>query len=159
MMDVEKQAVSVAEMARIVGLSRARFYQLVVDDTFPSPVYDVKSRRPFYTADLQAVCMEVRRRNCGIDGRPILFYARRMVSAPAAPKRSSRKKVAPVSNQYDDLVAGLRSLGLGEVTAAQVGATIKELYPSGVKDAGKGEVLRAVFLAIKRRNSADNLAR
>ncbi len=154
-MDVEKQAVSVAEMARMVGLSRARFYQLVVGGTFPSPVYDVKSRRPFYPADLQAVCLSVRHRNCGIDGKPVLFYARRTASAPKRPV----KKAPPVSNQYDDLVAGLRSLGLGDVTAAQVGAAIKELYPSGVKDAGKGEVLRGVFLAIKGRNSADNLQR
>ena len=39
-MEVEKQAVSVAEMARMVGLSRARFYQLVVSG---------RSRRRFTT--------------------------------------------------------------------------------------------------------------
>ena len=157
-MDVEKQAVSVAEMARMVGLSRARFYQLVVGGTFPSPVYDIATRRPFYTTELQQVCMEVRRRNCGIDGTPVLFYARRMVSAPSVPRRLV-KKAAPANNQYDDIVAGLRSLGLGDVTAARVGAAIKELYPSGAKGMDEGEVLRAVFLAIKGQNSADNLAR
>jgi hypothetical protein len=155
-MDETKQAVSIAEMARMVGLSRARFYQLV-GSTFPHPIYDVKTRRPFFPPDLQAVCREVRHRNFGIDGRPVLFYARRMVIAPAMPKQAVRKQVA-ANNQYDDLLDGLRALGLMDVTAAHVGAAVKQLYPSGVNGTDESEVLRAVFLAIKRRDSADNLA-
>ena len=155
-MDVEKQAVSVAEMARMVGLSRARFYQLV-GSTFPHPVHDVATKRPFFPPDLQAVCLEVRRRNFGIDGRPVLFYARRMVIAPAVPKRP-RPRPTPVNSQYDDLIDGLRALGLFDVTAAQVGAAVKELYPSGVNGNDEGEALRAVFLALRCRDSADNLA-
>lgn len=155
-MIVEKDAVSIAEMARMVGLSRARFYQLV-GSTFPYPIYDVATRRPFYPSDLQAMCLEVRRRNFGIDGKPVLFYARRMVIAPAMPKRAMKKPVV-VNNQYDDLLDGLRALGLMDVTAAQVGAAVKQLYPSGVNGTDEGEVLRAVFLAIKRRDSADNVA-
>ena len=42
-MCVEKSAVSVAEMARMVGLSRSRFYQLV-GTAFPHPLYDVATR-------------------------------------------------------------------------------------------------------------------
>ena len=71
-----KAAVTVAEMARMVGLSRARFYQLL-GTAFPFPVYDVSTRRPAYVEEQQRVCLEVRRRNCGIDGKPVLFYARR----------------------------------------------------------------------------------
>ena len=63
-----KAAVTVAEMGRMCGLSRARFYQLI-GATFPMPVYDVATRRPFYDEEAQKVCLEVRRRNCGIDGR------------------------------------------------------------------------------------------
>jgi hypothetical protein len=155
-MIVQKEAISVAEMARQVGLSRTRFYQLI-GSAFPHPIYDVATRRPFYPADLQAVCLEVRQKNCGIDGRPVLFYARRMVIAPTVAKRAA-KKPARVNNQYDDLLDGLRSLGLAEVTAAQVGAAVKELYPSGVENEDEGEVLREVFLTLKRRDSVDNLA-
>src|ERR1700709_23369 len=71
-----KEAVSVAEMARIVGLSRARVFQLIWCGAFPFPVYDVETRRPFYDEESQKVCLEVRRRNCGCNGKPILFYAR-----------------------------------------------------------------------------------
>ena len=151
-----KEAVSVAEMARMVGLSRARFYQLI-GTAFPPPVYDVASRRPFYNRELMDLVMEVRHRNCGVDGKPVLFYARRMVIAPPAPKRS-RKKSTPANDQHDDLAEGLKSLGLIDVTAAQVGATGKQLYPKGVKDVDQGEVLRNVFLTIQCRDSADNLA-
>ena len=100
-MIVQKEAISVTEMARMVGLSRQRFYQLVVSGTFPPPVYDVATRRPFYSADLQAVCLEVRKRNCGVNGRPVLFYPRRREIEVGTPRRA-RKKPAAVNNQYDD---------------------------------------------------------
>jgi hypothetical protein len=152
-MTVQKEAISVSEMAREVGLSRARFYQLI-GTAFPYPIYDVATRRPYYPTDLQAICLEVRRKNCGINGRPVLFYARRMVIAPATTKRPPRK----ATNPHGELLEGLRSLGLTDVTAAQVGAAVKELYPHGVEKEDEGEVLRAVFLALQRRNTADNLA-
>ena len=41
-----KAIVTVSEMARMCGLSRARFYQLQKAGIFPSPVYDVSTRRP-----------------------------------------------------------------------------------------------------------------
>jgi len=153
---IVKEAVSVAEMARMIGLSRARFYQLI-GSAFPPPVYDVASRRPYYSSDLQTKCLDVRHRNCGIDGKPVLFYARRMMIAPSRP-RPSRKRTTVVNDQHNDLTEGLKSLGLMDVTAAQVGATVKQLYPCGVKDVDEGEVLRSVFLAIQRRDTADNLA-
>ena len=71
-----KAAVTVSEMARMVGLSRARFYQLVEAGVFPTPVYCVSTRRPMYVEELQEVCLTVRRRNCGVNGKPVLFYAR-----------------------------------------------------------------------------------
>src|SRR5439155_4380549 len=70
-----KNAVTVAGMARILGLSRSRFYQLM-GTAFPLPVYDPATHRPFYSQDLQEVCQQVRRKNCGIDGKPILFYSK-----------------------------------------------------------------------------------
>ena len=49
---------------------------------FPPPVYSVSNRRPIYVEELQEVCLEVRRRNCGINGRPVLYYAGRLVPSP-----------------------------------------------------------------------------
>jgi hypothetical protein len=150
-----KAAVSVAEMARMVGLSRARFYQLV-GTTFPCPLYDVASRRPFYTEQLQGVCLDVRRRNCGVDGKPVLFYARRPMAVPA-PGRKPRKAAAARDDRHANLIDGLKGLGLATVTAAQVAEAVKDLYPNGVPEAANGEVLRAVFLYLRRRNARDNV--
>ena len=71
-----KAAVTVAEMARMCGLSRSRFYQLI-GTAFPRPERQPQTGRPIYTEELQQVCLEVRRRNWGIDGKAVLFYARR----------------------------------------------------------------------------------
>ena len=107
-----KPIVSVSEMARMVGLSRARFYQLM-GSAFPPPVYDVATRRPIFVEEMQKVCLEVRRRNCGIDGKPILFYARRpLTMTPSARAKARPRKVS----KHADLIEGLRGLGLGAIT-------------------------------------------
>ena len=54
---------------------------------------------------------------------------------------------------HADLLDGLRSLGLTTVTAPQVTAAMKDLFPKGVMEMEHGEVLRAVFLHLKRQNS------
>ena len=146
-----KAVVSVAEMARMVGLSRGRFYQLI-GSTFPYPVYDLVSKRPFYTGELQGVCLEVRRRNCGIDGKPVLFYARRAITAT---KKASRQlaKAKPKHDDHADLCEGLKYLGLLAVTSADVELAIKTRYPSGVGQTDQGEVLRALFLHLRTQGS------
>jgi len=149
--------VSVSEMARQCGLSRSRFYQLV-GTAFPFPVYDITSHRPCYTEELQQVCLDVRRHNCGIDGKAVMFYCRRGADA-LTPKRSRKLKAAGCDGKHANLLDGLRSLGLTTVTALQVASVIKELYPSGTMGVEQGEVLRAVFLHIKRQNSEDNVRR
>jgi hypothetical protein len=151
MSDQTKAVVSIAEMARMVGLSRGRFYQLI-GTTFPAPIYDVATKRPFYPEELQLVCLEVRRRNCGIDGKPVLFYARRTTIAPK--KGGSRPgAVKPRHDDHADLCEGLKYLGLVTVTSAEVESAIKTLYPSGVGQTSQGEVLRALFLHLRAQGS------
>jgi hypothetical protein len=148
-----KAAVSVSSMARMVGLSRQRFAQLQ-GTTFPWPLYDVATRRPFYPEDLQKVCIEVRRRNWGVDGRPILFYAPRL-STTSTPVKSV--KSASKNKNVTALVDGLNGLGLTTATAAQVESITKELFPKGTAGIDQGEVLRTVFLHIRRQHSAVNV--
>jgi hypothetical protein len=152
-MDNSKAVVSISEMARLVGLSRARFYQLI-GTTFPWPIYDIASRRPFYNEELQQVCLEVRRRNFGIDGKPVLFYSRRVGGTPAP---RPKKAKPPKDGRHDDLLDGIRSLGLTMVTTVQVAEAVKELYPKGVDGTNPGEVIRALFLHLRGRNSSGNV--
>ena len=148
--------VSVSEMARQCGLSRSRFNQLV-GTTYPFPVYEIASHRPCYTEELQQVCLSVMQHNCGIDGRPVMFYARRI--GITAPVKRQRKDRPPRDSNHVDLLDGLRSLGLTTVTMPQLTVAMKDLFPKGVMEMEHGEVLRAVFLHLRRQNSADNVGR
>jgi hypothetical protein len=151
-----KAVVTVSEMARMVGLSRSRFYQLVEAGVFPQPVYTVSNRRPIYVEEAQKVCLEVRRRNCGVNCQPVLFYSRgHPLLTQTKPTRMAKPKT-PKANNHSDLLDGLSALGL-TTTAAEVEAAIKAAYPAGVNGTDQGEVLRQVFLHLKRQNSSGSV--
>ncbi len=145
-----KAAVAVSEMAQMVGLGRARFYQLI-GPTFPYPLYDVATRRPFYDQELQNLCLEVRRRNCGVNGKPCLFNAPRIpvttltTNRPTAPKTT---KAAATTSQHQELLCGLKSLGL-TTTAAKLEAAIKTTFPGGTHGVEPAELLQSTFLHLK----------
>ncbi len=144
-----KAVVTVSEMARMVGLSRARFYELVEAGVFPTPVYCVSTRRPMYVEELQAICLNVRRKNLGINGKPVLFYSRghRATTPAVKPSKPPVAKPKPTP-AHDDLIDGLGALGL-VATSAQVVEAVAALYPAGVGRTDRGQVLRAVFLRLK----------
>ena len=144
MSETTKVAVTVAEMARMCSLGRSRFYQLV-GTAFPFPLYSVSTRRPFYDQVLQQVCLEVRRRNCGIDGIPILFYSKPINRKPSVKKRVS--SVVPVQG-HAELIEGLNALGL-TASPNQVSEAINVLYPSGANGFDSSSMLRAGFIHIQ----------
>jgi len=151
-----KAVVTVTEMARMVGLSRARFYQLVAAGVFPSPVYKLSNRRPIYVESLQKVCLEVRRRNCGINGQPVLFYAK----GPGPAKPISKAKPKPTTKgRYDDVLDGVRALGLVAATAKEVEVAVKQLFPGGLDGVDRLQLIRAVFLYLKRQDTSHNAGR
>jgi hypothetical protein len=136
-----KAIVTVSEMARMVGLSRARFYELVRGGVFPAPSY--QAGRPVYTAEMQEVRLEVRKGHKGVNGEPVLFYARRR---PVHPTRTQ----APRNKDVATLLEGLNALGLTTATAAQVEKVTTELFPNGTTGLDQGEVLKRVFLHLKQ---------
>lgn len=154
MIEQVKAAVTISEMARMVSLSRARFYQLI-GSTFPWPLYAVSTRRPFYDEELQKVCLEVRRRNCGVDGRPVLFYAKQhsLPPRPTIKRKPVAKPKAPIHDDgLLDILEGVRSLGLCMATYSQVEAAVETAFPDGMREVPQGEVIRAVFLKLARQN-------
>ena len=152
-MSVEvKQAVTVSEMARMCGLSRARFYQLI-GTAFPYPVYSVSTRRPFYDQELQKICLEVRRRNCGIDGKPILFYSRRLDLPVPKKQISTQRSTSPKKpSKHKNLIAGLAGLGLSGITDQQVEAALQKLYPHGTDGVDEATQLRTLFVHLMRQD-------
>lgn len=152
-----KAAVSVTEMARMVGLSRARFYQLMDEGCFPRPTYYPETGRPYFDDEQQATCLEVRSRNVGINGKPVLFYARRGEdrSPTSRHRRSPQRRNSPRASESNaGLLGVVKALGLTSATTAQVEEAMVELYPQGTTGIGQGEMIRAVFLMLKARGSA-----
>jgi len=158
----DKAAVCIKEMAALVGLSRQRFMQLVKDGVFPQPLRDETTGRPYYTDEMQAVCLDVRKRNVGINGKVIMFYARRSTApAPASRPKTVKptKPKAAMTDRHANIVAGLHGLGLTSATSEQVAAAVAELFPQGTAGVEQGEVIRAVFLHLRGKNSAGNVGR
>jgi hypothetical protein len=152
--EVVKLVVSVTEMARLVGLSRARFYQCVKAGTFPPADTDPLTKRPFYGEEKQRQCLEVRRRNCGIDGRPVLFYSRRRdfgVKKSKPPATTPKVKVG----EYADLIAMLAQVKV-QATASQVEAAVREKFPSGTIGKDIAVVFKAILPVIRGQDRPDS---
>lgn len=146
--------VSVSEMARKVGLSRSRFYDLVRAGVFPQPVYCIRTRRPMFLTEQQADCPRVRATNIGVNGHYVLFYARRQSDEP--PRRSPHSAAGTRSTAdagTEELVTGLRALGMA-VTPQQVSAALRACFPSGWQGQDEGEVLRACWTHLRRAGAA-----
>ncbi len=157
MNDRYKTAVSVAEMSRMVGLSRSRFYELI-GSAFPEPNRD-ENGRPYYSEEQQKLCLEVRRRNCGGDGKPVLFYAPRGTTPMATRGHRRPRSRKANDSRCSDILDGVRALGLTTATTEQVAAAVEQTFPRGTESVDPGEVVRAVFLSIRCQYSTDKLGR
>jgi hypothetical protein len=143
----------------ILGLSRARTYELIERGALPSPIYDIKTRRPMFNRELQEQARHVRENGIGIDGRPIIFYRRRATPTPptlssGTPRNPRRRAsaVAPAS-RHVDLIAGLQGLGIAQADAS-ITAALAELFPNGTEGQQEQDILRTLFRYFRRRQSA-----
>lgn len=149
-----KAAISVSEMARSLRLSRARMYELISAGIMPPPVYLIRTRRPYYPAELQAVCIRVRESGEGINGEPVVFYAARSSKAAQKTirKNGSGSKTSKSDPKLEPLLSGLKQLGMNDPDPPAVGTILAELYPSGIGTEAPESVLTAVFRRLSRRN-------
>jgi hypothetical protein len=165
-----KEIVTIAEMARNVGLSRARFYELMRKGIFPEPSRNPKTKRPFYDRQQQEQCLQARRTNCGANGKAVLFYSRQPTGTPPSkrPPTTKRKRLSGLPDKttgstrdalMDELKHGLQQLGLAEITPASIRTALADEYPDGHDQVDRADLLLAVFRRLKRQNSQDNVAR
>ena len=144
---------SCSAVARKLGLSRQRFWQLRKESVFPQPQIDEETGRQFYTEDQLELCVDLRRRNVGLNGKVILFYSAR--STTSTPKPNKKKPTRrPSSSRHQSIIDSLRTFGLAGVADDQVDEAIRKMFPSGAEGAEQGEVVRQVFLFIQRQNSS-----
>ena len=162
-----KEAVSVSGMSRMVGLSRARFYQLMREGIFPSPSRQNETGRPFFGREQQEQCLEVRRMNRGVNGKVILFYSMRVpsvVQSARTPRRESRSRQrrAPNLQIRDPIIVelhhGLTQLGL-TVGDRDIRAVLVDEYPDGYGGVDSADLFRSVFAYLSRRDPPDNVTR
>ena len=142
-MSISKQIVSIKEISKMVQLSRARFYQLLQSGFFPKPLYDERSKRPYYDINLQQKCLECRQSGIGVDGSFMLFYSpRKKETTP----RKNGKKIEP---QIKEMTDTLKQMGL-DVSIEQVQQGLSELYPDGFDNGDIGVVIRDLFRYFKK---------
>jgi hypothetical protein len=149
-------AISIKMMCAKVGLSRQSFMQLVKSGVFPTPLYDVATKRPFYNEELQAQVVAVRQTNVGINGKVVMFYSRR-AAAPSQPGRAKKKPASAKDDQHNDILAGLKALGMATATTAQVAQAVADLFPKGTGTVDPAEVIRAVFLHLRGKNPGEKV--
>ena len=132
-----KSICTVTELAKKLARSRARFYQLQRAGVFPTPVYCLYTKRPFYPMDLQEKCLEIRKTGIGHNGRPIIFYSKRD-DAATKPNSCSEQK-------YRELSETLKQMGL-KISPAKAGRAFMTIYPNDWKKLDiDGEVIAEVF--------------
>jgi hypothetical protein len=142
-----KPVCSIIDMIRMLELSRARFYQLLKQGIFPPPVFDIRTRRPFYSLELQQICLDVRESNIGFNGSYVLFYSPRKENQNVSKKSESRNKKNNPAHQ--ELTETLKRMGL-DVNVAQVGSAIHNLFPDGTDAVDSGIVIRELFRFFKK---------
>ena len=137
--------ISVTAMAKKVGLSRARFYQLQKEGFFPAPLYSLRTHRPFYDLKLQEQCIEVKATGIGANNLPIIFYS---------PRNKNNVNTKPVKkkqvqNNYTDFGDTLKQMGV-VASVEEVSDSLNKLYPGGVdEEADKGVIIRNLFKYFK----------
>src|SRR5206468_33872 len=142
-----RAAVSVTQMAKMLGLSRASFYTHVAQGHFLKPLYPSGSRRPVYTDDMQRQNLEVRATQKGVNGAFVIFYERQ----PREPlERPACRTTAAHGRPPGDLRRRLEGLGMANLTEAQVEQAFAACFPQGASGVAEGEVLRAVFRHLRR---------
>ena len=146
---------SCAAVARRLGLSRQRFWQLRKDGVFPQPQIDEETGRPFYTEEQLELCMDLRKRNVGLNGKIVLFYAARSTVSVPKPAKKKKPKSETAGGRHQAVIDSLKVLGMTGVTDAQIDSAISELFPNGKEEVDQGELVRAVFLHIQRKNSSE----
>lgn len=152
-----KSVISVTQMAKMVGLSRAQFHYHVRNGAFLPPVYCVASRRPFYTQAMQLRNIRVREDQIGIDGSYVLFYEQRQTvnaNTSLSARRNGTGATRSPRVRHEGLGEGLRGLGLTNVTDNAVNDAVRACFPNGTADTEHGDILRTVYRHLRRSGMA-----
>lgn len=144
-----------AGMARLLGMSRQRLYQLMDQGIFPKPSRDAQGR-PFFSREQQDQITAAYNSNCGINGTSCFFRPR--TNHPRSRPRSQRSpqprppRQAPAEYEHGALLTAVRQLGLEKVNKTELDRCLASLFPDGQLPSDKTVLTKAVFLHLHDRN-------
>jgi hypothetical protein len=147
-----------AGMARSLGMSRQRLYQLMDQGIFPQPSRDAQGR-PFFSREQQELITKAYRSNCGVNGNSCFFRPRKNRSRPQPssernPQRHAPRKV-PTEYEHSALLTAVRQLGLHRLNKTELDRCLASLFPEGQLPADKKLLVRKVFLHLHDRTPTD----
>ncbi len=151
------EIVSINQLCSLMSISRSRYYQILSEGLIAPPVFS-DSKRPYFTREMAIRNLAVKKNNVGVNGKICIFYNCNR-SPISSPKNNSKKKEPKkkTTAKHTDLIDGLSSLGLNDITSSQVDVALTKCFPDGADNVDEGEVLRRVFCQIKEQNSTDNV--
>jgi hypothetical protein len=138
---------SVRQMAAKLNISSQRLYQLVKIGIFPPPVYCIWSKKPFYTFEIERVCLKIKKEGLGLNGKVTKFNTKRINTQTKARsvKRTANYNEAGCSNLCYEISMALRNKGIN-ISAKEIKDNFNNIFPHGVKDFKiTGESIIAVF--------------
>jgi len=154
-----KEIVTVTEMARMCGLSRARFYQLMADGIFPTPSRNEQTGRPFFDRGQQEQCLQIRRTNLGANGKAVMFYGCRPHTTTTRQKRKQLPNSQPDRSRsqqdqvLNELRSGLAQLGVQNIDDTRIRGALTEAYPDGYTGTALPELLQAIFAQLSQEDA------
>ena len=144
---------TISDMARVVGLSRSRFYALMKQGVFPMPLYLITTKRPFFDERLRDQCLHVRRTSMGVNNQPILFYPRRAgLPTTRSSKSSSRGKMksTAINPRVLRLIELLKGLGVESPSPQSVSTALSDCFPNGSDDIADHELVGPVYRHLRQ---------
>ena len=145
-------AVSMTQMARLLNMSRSRFYQLISKGILLPPIYSLSSKRPYYIREMAQRNIEVKKNNVGVNGQVIIFYSAKRKVVPSMNKVKTTKKETK-NNKYEDLMEGLESLGMTDIKSSDIEKAIADCFPDGTENIDQDEILTTVFRHLRCRDT------
>jgi len=126
------EIISINQLCSLMSISRSRYYQILSEGLILPPILS-DSKRPYFTRELALKNLAVKKNNNN--------------------KKENKKKT---TNKYIDIIDGLSSLGIDEVSKSQIEDALKKCFPDGTNNVDEGEILRQVFCLISKQNTTDN---
>jgi hypothetical protein len=142
-----KPVCSVADMIKVLGMSRAQFYNLMSQGVFPPPIYCLRTHRPMYNMELQIRCLEIKESNIGFNGQYVLFYSPRKekVETETVPATKRKPKADKTLKEFSET---LNNMGIS-VTEEQIAAAISEMYGDEIGSREHGLIIRDLYRFFK----------